>query len=397
MTKASRTVHLTGAAVRKYSAGDLPHADYHDKTRPGLSLRVSQKGRKTWKVFYRIGGKQVRRKIGAYPVMSLADARLEWARMTDMARGGIDPDAEKRTDTFKAVAEEWLMRDQSKNKTLREVRRVLDNDVLPYWADKPIADITRRDCIELIDRVTDRGSPIMARRLHSYLHRLFRWAVGRGIIDASAMTDLPRQGTEVSRDRVLDDGELLAVWKATDDIGWPFGDAVKLLILTGARRSEIGKLKWSEIGDDAIHLEGERTKNNKAHTIPLSAAALAVLAKLPRMAGSDFVFTTTGTSPVSGWDRAKKSLDGLVDMPGWRVHDLRRTLATGLQRLGVDLQTIEATLGHCGGSRSGIVAVYQRHSFDAEKRIALDRWGQHVSRLLTGAVGNVVPIRPAGA
>jgi integrase len=212
------------------------------------------------------------------------------------------------------------------------------------------------------------------------LHKLFRWAVTRDIIPANPAADMDKPGSETKRDRVLSDSDLAAVWKAAETLGWPFGDVIRLLILTGARRNEIGHLRWSEIDQDAIKLKGERTKNAEPHNIPLSPAAIAILSEGPRIAGSQFVFTTNGRSPVSGWSRIKTRLPTL-DEP-WRLHDLRRTVATGLQKLGVNLQTIEAVLGHVSGSRSGVVGVYQRHSFDAEKRAALDAWGAHVMALV---------------
>jgi integrase len=180
---------------------------------------------------------------------------------------------------------------------------------------------------------------------------------------------------------VLSDKELRAIWQANEDLGWPFSPAIKLLILTGARRGEIGDLRWSEIDQDekAILLTGERTKNGEPHTIPLSKAAFAVIKNFPRIAGSELVFTTNGKTPISGWSKAKRQLDAVAGkMPDWTVHDIRRTVATGLQKLGVNLQTIEAVLGHTSGSRSGVVGVYQRHSFDEEKRAALEAWGAHV-------------------
>ena len=167
-------------------------------------------------------------------------------------------------------------------------------------------------------------------------------------------------------------------------MGWPFGDIIRLLILTGARRNEIGSLRWSEINGDVASLKGERTKNGEPHNIPLSKGAAIVLQRVPRIANSERVFTTNGKTSVSGWSRAKRKLDELSKVKDWRIHDLRRTVATGLQRLGVNLQTIEAVLGHTSGSRSGVVGVYQRHSFDAEKRAALDAWGAHVLALTNG-------------
>jgi integrase len=244
--------------------------------------------------------------------------------------------------------------------------------------------------IELIDGIVDRGAVTYARRVHAHLHRLFRWSVGRGILPLNPMADLPKPGGVTERDRVLGDTELAPVWRAAVAMEWPFGPIFQLLILTGARREEIGALRWSELDGNVIRLTGARTKNAEPHTIPLSPPAMAVLDRLPRILGSEFVFTTTGgRTAVSGWSKAKRLLDEAVvklnkrPLPDWRIHDLRRTTATGLQRLGVSLQVIEAILGHVAGSRAGIVGVYQRHRFEADKAAALAAWADHV-RLLAG-------------
>ncbi len=205
------------------------------------------------------------------------------------------------------------------------------------------------------------------------------------------MADLPKPGTAVERDRVLSDAELAAVWKAAAEIGWPYGPALQLLALTGARREEIGALRWSEIHGDKIELLGSRTKNGQPHTIALSTTAAAIIAKLPRIARSALVFTTTGKTPVDRWSHAKISLNEAAArmnnghaLPDWRIHDLRRTVATGLQRLGIGLQVVESVLGHISGSRSGIVGIYQRHTYDAEKKAALEAWARHVDAIVSG-------------
>ena len=169
-----------------------------------------------------------------------------------------------------------------------------------------------------------------------------------------------------------------------------------MLTLTGARRDEIAQLKWSEIDGDTIKLEGDRTKTGVPHIIPLSAPAKSLLNSIPRIVGSEFVFTIGGTKPIAGWSKYKIILDADSGVTGWRLHDLRRTVATGMQKLGVNLQTVEAVLGHTSGSRSGVVGVYQRHSFDAEKRAALEAWGAHVTALVEGKrPGTVLPMRGA--
>jgi integrase len=256
------------------------------------------------------------------------------------------------------------------------------------WGERLVAAIGRRDVIELIDGIADRGALTMARRLHAHLHRLFRWAVGRGILETNPMADLPKPGAAVKRDRVLTDAELAAVLKAAEKIDWPFGPAFRLLALTACRGEEIGALRWSEIHGNEIRIPGSRSKNAEARIVPLSSAAAELIATLPRI--GDHVFTTNGTAAISGWSKAKRALDtAAAEIAGaplkpWRLHDLRRVIATNLQRLGVGLQVVESILGHVGGSRAGIVGVYQLHRFDTEQRAGLEAWSHEIERIVAG-------------
>jgi integrase len=405
---------LTAAAVARAKAPSSGQTDYFDMAYPGLALRVTAKGVKSWTYHARVRGKLKRATLGRYPDLTLAEARKQAGETAEMMHRGDDPTEAKRKarraasqpirDTVAAVAAEWLKRDQAGNRSKDEVRRIFDRDVLPLWGELGIKDIGRREVIELIDGIVDRGAPTMARRIHAHLHRMFRWAVGRAVIEANPMADLPKPGGEKPRDRVLSDTEVAEVWRATDALGYPFGPLIKLLVLTGARRDEIGSLTWQEIDFDeaAIRLEGGRTKNGVPHVIPLSPTSLDVINAIPKVELGEgepgYVFTTTRRSAVSGWSRAKRQVDELVidgrrrgavgsgtdsecveALAPWRLHDLRRTVATGLQRLGFRLEVIESVLGHVSGSRAGIVGVYQRHDFIDDKCAALAAWGLHVA------------------
>ena len=384
---------LTDAAARRLKAPATGQIDYHDSDYPGLILRVSCGGRKVWTYNYRIRGKKRRFTLDLYPVMSVADAHDAWRKARDEVRAGRDPSRQQeRVSDFKAVFEEWLARDQKGNRSMPAVKQRIEREVLPHWGDRKISDIGRRDVLDAIDAVADRGAVIAARRLHQHLHRLFKWAVGRGIIESNPLADVPRPGSETKRDRVLSDAELVKVWNAAEELRYPYGPAFQLLILTGARRAEIGQLRWSEIEDGAISLSGARTKNGAPHIIPLSGAARAILEGQPRI--SDHVFTL-GKKALSSWARAKREIDGMAALGvPWVTHDLRRTTATGLQRLKTPLEVTEAILGHVSGSRAGIVGIYQKHDYAPEKRAALEAWGAHVMALVEGqALGKVLPMR----
>ena len=389
---------LTDAAVKRLKPPDKGQLDVFDQGYPGLALRISYGGRKAWVYFYRAGSKLRRYTLGTYPALSLREAREAWRDAKEARDKGRDPAADRKRQTgatdFRNVFDEWLRRDQSGNRSHDAVKRLIEKDAMPIWEHRSVMDLGRRDVLDVLDTVVDRGSPVTARRLHSHLHRFFRWCAQRGIIAANPMTDMEKPGRETRRERVLSDDELKKIWVPAGAAGWPFGPAIQLLILTGARRGEIGGLRWSEVKDANLHLSGDRTKNGEPHTIPLSKPARAIVKELPKVDKSKLVFTTTGTTSISGWTRAKTELGKHAKIEPWTIHDLRRTVATGLQRLGVSLQVIEAILGHTSGSRSGVVGTYQRHSFDKEKAAALETWGAHVLAVVDGKkLGKVIAMR----
>jgi integrase len=387
--------HLTAAGVSRIKLPVAGQADHFDAGYPGLALRLSYGGSRSWVYFYRWHGKQRRLTLGTWPSLDLAHAREAWREARKKLSKGEEPtavSAAPAADLFCDVVADWLKRDQDGNRSHNEVKRILHKEVLPTWGHRRIADVTRREILELIDAIADRGAVTLARRCHAHLHRLFRWSVGRGIIETSPMAYLPKPGAEVKRKRVLLDDELRLVWDAAQQIGWPMGSAIQLLILTCARRDEIGALQWREINRarHEIHLDGERTKNGEPHDIPLSAAAQELIDAIPRLAGSPFVFTTTGNTPVSGWSRAKANIDKimgaqLADSKPWRIHDLRRTAATGMERLGIKQQVVEALLGHIAGSKAGVTGIYQRHTYEQEKREAIVKWAEQIAILVRGA------------
>jgi integrase len=374
---------LTAASVARIKPPKTGQLEVFDLGYPSLALRVSYGGSRAWVFFYRLNGKQHRLMLGVFPSMSLAEARQAWREARNDVSKGIDPSKKPRVQqpalSFDAVLEEWLLRDQAKNRSAAHARSMMVKNVLPQWTGRDVTTLGRRDVLDVVDSIVDRGTIITARRTQSYIHRLFRWAVSRGILESNPAANLDKPGSEKPRERVLSETELIAVWNGAEKQGYPYGKIAQLLILTGARRGEIGALRWDEIVHDTIELSGQRTKGGRQHTIPLSSAATALIEGLPRIAKSDFVF---GSKAPANWSFAKSELDKLSGVAGWHVHDLRRTAATGMQRLGANVQTIEAVLGHVAGSRAGIVAVYQRHSFSDEKRAALESWGAHVMALV---------------
>ena len=365
--------HLTDAAVQRIKPPKDGILEIFDLGYPGLALRIGHGGAKTFEQFYRVGGKLKRETLGRWPAISLADARNAWRKTREALAKGDNPShgAKAPAMLFEHVAEEWLRRDQSRNKASSQyqVGRSLEVDLLPAWRGKRVDEITKRDVHDLLDTIADRGAPVMARRVQAYVNRFFAWCIERDILKADPTAGMERVGNGTSRDHVLSDEELARVWRAADGV---YGMVVRMLALTGARREEIAQLRWSEITDNTITLEGGRTKTGAPHIIPLSSAAKALLAGVPRIAGSDFVFAINGTKPITAWSSPKIALDAASGVTGWRIHDLRRTVATGMQKLGIPLPVTEAVLGHTSGFRGGIVGVYQRAA-------ALEAWGKHVT------------------
>jgi integrase len=368
---------LSDLAVKLAKPPSNGQVDIFDAGYPGFALRVSYGGGKSWVYFYRIGGRLRRRSLGTYPAVTLAEARQLWRDAKQEVSLGRDPAWRRSSDlNFESVAREWLKRDQADKKSLKEVTRIVEKELIPAWGDRSIRDIRRHDILVLSDAIADRGALTMARRVMAYVHRLFRWAKSRDLTEANPASDLPKPGSEKKRDRVLSDAELAVVWKTAEEIGWPYGPAVQLLILTGARRAEISELKWSEIQGDTIKLSSVRTKNAQPHDMPLSVPALSVLSKMPRVAGSEFVF---GKPLRSGaWSNAKlKSF--AMPVAHWRIHDIRRTVSTGMNELGTEPHIVEAVLGH---TIKGVAGVYDRAKYETAKRAALEAWGAHVMALV---------------
>jgi integrase len=374
-------IALTDAAVQRLKPPQAGQLDVTDKGYPGLVFRLSLGGRKTWCLFCRHGGRLRRITLGTYPAMGLKEARQAWRQAREELQAGRDPARLRKAngESFIAVAEQWLKIDQAGKRTASEAERIIRKYSAPLHYVR-IDGIMRRDLRELIRAIAIAGKVTMARRVHGRLQRLFNWALSEDLIETNPMEGLRKPGCEVKRDRVLSDDEIATVWRGCEKMGWPFGPAIQLLILTGARRAEIGELRWSEIEGDQLNLPRTRTKTATPRIIPLSEPARVILGSLPRIAGSEFVFTTNGRNPISGWSNAKEQLDTLAQP--WTIHDLRRTTATGLQRLGTALQVTEAILGHTAGSRAGVVGIYQRHDYAKEKRAALEAWGAHVMALV---------------
>lgn len=423
---------LTVAGIEKTKPGDK-RIEIADAVTRGLYLVVQPSGSKSWSVRYRVGGRSQKYTIGPYPTFGLPEARSAAREVLRSAIGGGDPSLEKkrarseagrRDDLFPSVARDYIARFQKpKNRTWKETARLLGlkpDPALPDSSDDPssfilapdgparewekrrIGTLKRSEVRDYIDDLALRV-PIGANRTLAALKRMFKWTVERDIIEVDVTRDVPKPTPQQHRKRVLTDDELYALWRAAERTDWPFGPWVKLLILTGQRRDEVAGIRSSEV-DPRFTLwtiPDARAKNGKPHLVPLSMQAAAVLAGLPKVQSKRGLFlTTTGTSPISGFSKAKQRINSLmleelrslaeqrgddpkrVRIPEWRFHDIRRTMATRMPKLKVDLAVVEKVLNHTSGTFAGIVGVYQLYSYEDEKRAALQAWGDYVERLV---------------
>jgi integrase len=392
---------LTDAAVRKTKPNPGKRVELHDGR--GLYLVIQPTGAKSWAYRYRIGGKSRKLTLGVFPTIDVAKARSLCSAAALKTKAGGDPAAEHRSTlsadgSFERVARQFIERyAKPKNRTWEQTARWLglapDGDglvptgkgALAKWGGRKIDTIRQTDVIHLLDGIVDQGNPISANRTLAALRKMFNWAEGRYGLSGNPCSKVERPGEETARDRVLSDDELAAVWKAANEQGGYFGAAIKLLILTGQRRNEVAGMEWKELDLLAKlwKLPRGRVKNDNEHEVPLSVPALLVIESVPRIAGRNLVFTTTGTTPIRGFSKVKEDIDAASGVTNWTLHDLRRTVASGMARLGVQLPVIEKILNHVSGTFRGVVGVYQRHSFADEKRAALDLWGAHVARLVS--------------
>ena len=403
------------------------HIELFDTITPGLALRINAKGRRSYFVMPRVNGKQIKHKLGTTDELTLVDARDAARTVFRDAAKGIHPkEAQRRakreaeraqSNTFRNIAETYL-EDKGKGgganlRSKDQIARRLENDIFPQWGARPLTEITKADVRELVEGMAN-DRPISANRTLAIVRRIFNWACKKDRLDVSPAFGIDPPSVEKSRDHVLTDDEITRLWSGFDILGYPFGAVFKILLLTGQRKNEVAKMKWSEIEGDLWTLPGERAKNKVNNTVPISPLAKKIIDDIPRIEKFEHVFTTArnGDKPVSGWSKVKKRLDKIIakavsegagekldmekhSLEHWVVHDLRRTVGTNLPKLGITPDISERVLGH---TISGIRGVYDRHSYDKQKRHALEAWARHIETLVGGEpTGNVVEMRKGEA
>lgn len=373
----------------------------------GFGLVVLPSGAKSYFVEYRLPGGRSATKgrivIGKHGSPWTPElARREAGDILAQVRRGVNPRQARKIDTelaFDAYVDAFLTRSHSL-RSIKHMALVFRVHITPVFRNAQLSSIPRATIARLISDVA-RKSPATGRYVHAILGRLFRTAVSRGDIASSPMQEMEPPPLVPSRDRVLNDAELNQLWRASYSLTARFGAAIRLLILTGQRRSEVLGMSREELDLAAgtWTIPARRAKNNVAHVVPLSRPVLIELAALGvSSTGSGLIFTTTGTTPISGISKTKAKLDGLLEGTApWRLHDIRRTVATGFQRLGIRFEVTEAILNHVSGAKSGVAGVYQRHDWAMEKRNALEAWGRHVEHLVADLPEQTNVIKLLGA
>ena len=367
-----------------------------DDALPGFGIRLRAGGKRVWIVQYRIGAKQRRVTLGSVNTVDPDEAHKLAKATLAKAHLGNDPQAEKAearakaSVTFGAVAERYLrhMQDRLRPRSYQEVERHL----LRHWAPLkgvPIHRVQRAAVATRLGEIAQEKGRFASNRARASLSALFTWAIGEGLVETVPVIGTNKAAEEISRDHVVTDAELRAIWNAcrNDD----HGRIVRLLMLTAQRREEIGALNRREL--DLEHrlwvLPRDRTKNGLEHQVPLSGPAIEILQEALSRSNREFVFGE-GVGAFQGWSKAKAALDKRIAQSGakvrpWRLHDLRRTAATAMAELGVLPHVLEAVLNHVSGHKDGVAGIYNRATYFREKRQALEVWADHVIALIPEA------------
>jgi integrase len=386
----------------------LPHgkhdAIYFCDDLPGFGYRLRASGdrvRRSWVAQYRNFGRTRRVLLGPAELLNVEQARAAAKKVLARATLGHDPQAEKvarrqkDTHSLRGVVGDYLAFKQRtvRTRTYGEVVRYLTGHFFKPLHNAPIDQITRKDVAARLTKITLENGSITASRARIALSGFYVWAMGQGLAESNPVIGTTRPQEGKARDRVLDDGELAAIWRAAGDDA--YGKVIKLLILTGCRRQEVGGMRWNEIDLEKgmWSLPSERVKNGRAHTLPLTPLALSIIESVPRRVDRDHLFGSRSSGGFSDWGHARADLDQRLTVRPWRLHDLRRSLATRLCDLGIAPHIVEQILNHQSGHRGGIAGVYNRSSYANEVKAALALWADHVRALVEGGERKVIAIR----
>jgi integrase len=376
---------------------------YFDEALRGFGLRVRAGSRgplRSWVVQYRSKNRTRRILIGPAEVIGAAQARQAAERILAAVKLGGDPQGDKVADRLRnarslaSVAQDFLDAKQPelRHNSFRGLALYLTGPAY-FGPLHPVGvnEITRADVATRVNAIARNSGTVTAARARSALSSLYAWAMGEGIAEANPVAGSNRPANSMPRDRVLSDDEIKAIWIASGD--GDFGRIVKLLLVTAQRRVEVGGMRCSELDLEARAwtLPKERTKNGRAHVLPLSPLAMSSIESVPRREGRDCLFGDRADGGFTAWSKAKRLLDERSGVKDWGLHDLRRTASTGMANLGVQPHVIECVLNHQSGFRAGVSSVYNKSPYMNEMRQALLLWADHIEALIIGGERRVVP------
>lgn len=391
------TIKFQPTTAKSLKANPAARVEYFDLDQPGLALRVTPTGAKSWAVLYRHRGRLRRLTLGALKAIGLAEARTRARTALAAAADGADPAAVKqdarRVETIADLAADYIEKHaKRKKRSWREDDRMLRADILPAWKARAVADITRRDVRQLVEGIAERGAPIAANRTAALLSKLFRYALDADIIETSPAIRIPRPGVAKSRDRVLTEDEIRQLWEAFDGLDAPMAAFYKLRLITAQRGNEVASMRWADVDRAAgwWTIPTESSKNTLPHRVPLSSTARTLVEGLDPGTDERAVYVLDGARGK----RQQSEAAATFTVADFRGHDLRRTAASLMAGGGVPRLTISKILNHV---ETSVTAVYDRHSYDAEKRAALDWWAIKLAAILKGERGKVLAFSKGGA
>jgi integrase len=372
---------------------------YWDSTLTGFGYRLRQHAdgiRGSYVVQYRRGGKSRRYLVGSAAKLTAAEARAEAKRILSRVTLGADPQEERKLERQPATAMRVLAEDYIRSKSglrpssMREVARYLRGPYFRSLHGHAVADITRRDIAEALTAIERKGRPVAAKQARTTLGGFFQWCMRQGLTDTNPVVGTGTEHRPESRNRVLTDAELATVWRATQEDD--FGKIVRLLILLGSRRGEIGGMAWSELDIEARTwtLPAVRSKNHRELKLPLLGMAFDIIKSVPRLVGRDQLFGHRAGTGFENWFDAKRRLrDGIAK---WNLHDIRRTVATRMGDIGILPHVIEAALNHASGSKAGVAGIYNKSPYEAQVKAALALWESHIAAIIKNEPAVVVSL-----
>lgn len=360
-----------------------------DSEMTGFGLRLYPSGKKSFVLSYRHNGVKREYTIGQYGKITLDQARkLAQKRMGDVA-DGKDPviqrqSSKKRNELTVEKAFKDFVKKHAKihTKNWQETKRIFEKDIIPALGSAPLDEVKKGDVLKILDAVMDRKAGIMANRTLAAIRKFFNWCIQRGMLEHSPAHMIALPAKKRSRDRVLSDSELKEIWSASKLSAYPFGEIIRFLILTGQRRGEVSHLEWNDLDFEghAWSQPREKTKADREHVVPLSSGALDLLNKCHKL--GSYVFSSTGQSTFQNFSREKKVLDSKIDINAWTIHDIRRTVASGMAKIGIEPHVIEKSLNHSSGRISGVAGIYNRYDYLSERKDAFDQWAEHLNSII---------------